>query len=265
MLTWCRLAALVLAGLPAAAARPDGPTLWVLSVGCASHQDPSHNLRFAGSDARAVAMMLDVRGRGPFDRVRSLVLTGRRAVAPKILAAAAALRELARPDDTVLFFYSGHGGVDPKHGFQFVTWEADDERPESFLRWRDLAQELNRLPAGRLIVAIDACEAGGVLVPEPTTQRTALQPRGSLAVLASSRRGEDSLELPERRHGAFTIALLEALAGHGADGDGQVTLGGLDRYLQRRVQVLTKGEQRTWPLKLRGEKADTVVAELAPG
>lgn len=260
----CWLLAALMSTVPASAARPEGPVLWVLSVGAASHRFPEHNLRFAGADARAMAAMLHVRGQGVFAEVRTVVLTGRRAVVPKILSAAAALRPLVKPSDTVLFFYSGHGGIDPKHGFQFITWEAQEGLPETVLRWRDLAGELNRLPAGHLVIAVDACEAGAVLTPEPTTQRLALAPSGGLAVLASSRFNEDSLELPDQRHGAYTVGLLEALAGGAADAEGRITLGAVDRYVRRRVETLTKGEQRPWPLKLRGASAEAQLGARPP-
>jgi uncharacterized caspase-like protein len=65
-----------------------------------------------------------------------------------------------------------------------------------------------------------------------------------LIVFASSTGRELSVELPTLQNGAFTAALLEALAGKAdAQHKGAVTIEDLNYYVLQRVKELTNGTQ----------------------
>jgi hypothetical protein len=63
-------------------------------------------------------------------------------------------------------------------------------------------------------------------------------------VMCSSMARQESIEDNEYRHGTFTVAVLEGLAGKGSKGlDGLVYQPHLDSYVLDRVRQLTKGQQ----------------------
>ena len=63
-------------------------------------------------------------------------------------------------------------------------------------------------------------------------------------VFSATDRGEPSFEDAALRHGVFTFALNQGLAGRAADGDaGEVRLGRLQDYVAEQVKSLTDGGQ----------------------
>jgi uncharacterized caspase-like protein len=99
---------------------------------------------------------------------------------------------------------------------------------------------------------LDACHAGSSLGGRLAGQQwlaETLVKRSGVAVFASSRASEYSIELDREGHGAFTAALKEALEEGRADrevsgnSDGLVTAQELLAYLQFRVPRLTGNQQ----------------------
>ena len=66
----------------------------------------------------------------------------------------------------------------------------------------------------------------------------------NVTVFTSSSAGELSVEDDAWQNGAFTEALLEALAPGDPDGDGLVRVSDLSSHLSERVPALTGGRQR---------------------
>lgn len=259
---------LILLTAAAAQAAPRGPVLHLVSVGVARHFDRRQDLRYAHRDAAVFAAALTERSLGRYEDIRIDLLTNQAATAPKVLAALEGVAARARPEDTVAFFLSGHGGVDSKLGFVFVTYESRINDPGgTCLRWRDAAAVLARVRAARVLLFVDACEAGGALQSSSRLgDLLACDAPRNLAVFASSSATTNSIELGPRSHGAYTAALLDALHG-GADvapADGLITLDELDRYLAERVVRLTKGEQIPHPLKAAAVDRGLVVCRAQP-
>ena len=74
--------------------------------------------------------------------------------------------------------------------------------------------------------------------------RDLVSEESGVVVMAASTGREVSVELPDRKHGAFTFALIEGLNGKAdLNGDEAVYLTELDAYLTDRVKELTKGTQ----------------------
>jgi hypothetical protein len=70
----------------------------------------------------------------------------------------------------------------------------------------------------------------------------------NVTVLPSSRKNELSEELPAWRHGAFTQAFLDALAGAGdPEGHGVISMSDLASAMARDLAGLTHGKQHLGP------------------
>jgi WD40 repeat protein len=124
-----------------------------------------------------------------------------------------------RRDDQLVLFLSGHGhtgrdavGAYVPNSFAYVCADSDPKRADTFLRSRDLAEDLARLPCRKLIL-FDACHSGGV-AGNPIRALTA---SGIPLVVLSACQPDESAHEPENerdgKHGLFTEALLRSVDG----------------------------------------------------
>ncbi len=166
-----------------------------------------------------------------------------------------ALRELAasaKPDDTVVIFFSGHGGRRvgaPEHsGYLYPADYVIGDPNNTGLLAEDLTALLDAIPAARVVLLLDAChaeaaahvkseaEAKGMLqgFREPTLEK--LASGNGRVVIASCRDSELSWTSTWRGHSLFTHFLLEGLRGQ-ARGieDGTVRVLDLFSYLSEQV------------------------------
>jgi hypothetical protein len=124
---------------------PDGPLF-----GCAD-------------DAEYLMRSLDARGL--IDPADAIVLTNKGATRPAVEAAMSRLARESGPDDLVIIFYSGHGGIqtdDTPDGD--VELDGTDETLvliDEQMTDDDFAELLDPIGANTTLVGIDACQSGG--------------------------------------------------------------------------------------------------------
>lgn len=244
------------------------PALYVLAVGVSEYQEPSLNLEYAAKDAAALAAAFQKTGRRLFRKVEATVLADRAATRKRVLQGLAWVRKQATQRDVAVIFFAGHGARDTD-GSLFLL--AADTDPEDLLATGIPAEQLKRtlqgMP-GRTLLVMDACHAGAVGrdrrrsagLTDGLARDLATDDYG-VAVLCSSMGREVSLESSETKHGLFTLAILEALAGKGGrSAEGAVYLHHLEGHVAERVKQLSRGRQhpvsarpttlRSFPLSL---------------
>jgi uncharacterized caspase-like protein len=213
-------------------------------------------LQGAEADAAAVAELLEKRyGVAP---ERMMVLLGDKARLADVEAALERLRRVARPEDTLVFYFAGHGTqvkdvrpLDEEDRLDEALCLADSTaRGERLLRDDQLGRWLEDFPAGRVTAILDCCHAGtGIkdpldeIIPRflPAVDEAAV-PRADPAPwldLQSSAKSADKRiaalfacqpnqrayerripgQTTGKRRGQFTAWLLDALAGLAADAD----------------------------------------------
>ena len=163
-----------------------------------------------------------------------------------------ALEELARdtkPEDTIVFYFAGHGirrlgGFEPGEYLCPIDTDSLNLRTTA-IHADDLSTALRALPARQVVVLLDACYSGGMAAPPKTWEPTAFglseQAYSRLAggsgrvVIASSKSDELSWELAALKRGLFTHYLIEGLRGGAADPDGAVRILDLYTYLSSHV------------------------------
>jgi serine/threonine protein kinase len=239
-----------------------------LVIGVGKYPHPGiRTLDFAAHDAEAVAETLtdpEVCG-FPTDTVELLLDedAGRDTVVERL---SRWLPERARGAEIVLFYFAGHGLVQPvgnqDEGF-LLPADADPDNPAGRgVAMTDVARWIGGLNAGAVVVCLDCCHAGtivrrGATDPTPTPRDFVLRPdllqdlAGSgRFLLASCGKGQYSVELHELRHGLFTYHLLQGLGGAGdRDGDGRVGVDELFEYVADAVARDAQKcgvEQRPW-------------------
>ncbi|MBI3174886.1 MAG: EAL domain-containing protein [Chloroflexi bacterium] len=174
----------------------------------------------------------------------------------------------ARPDDTVIVYYSGHGFLagEEKTAYlgAFDTQIADIAfNPNSGLRMSYIYQDIfHRSPARNILFILDCCNSGAFIPPtlvkssagaeNPLEQVSSTKELidGKLlafpdndhtmarAVMFSSPSGVESREHEQYQNGVFTYYLLKGLRGDKLAveaGEGEVTIDSLNSYIKRKV------------------------------
>lgn len=141
------------------------------------------------------------------------------------------LAERTKPDDTVIIFFSGHGGrieSGPQTGNYLIPIDTDPaDLKKTAIDSETFTQLLGEIKAGRLLVLFDCCHAGGTgeikdFLPDAIPDFKAglderyydqLATGQGRVIIASSRSTEASWILPDMRNSLFSHYLLEALRG----------------------------------------------------
>lgn len=228
-------------------------------------------------DAKGLASILCDTERCAYPPNQVTVLTQAEATRARILAALEALADRTDEESTAVVYFSGHG--------YFITTQAGkdyfliphgydlSDLPGTAVRDSEFAAALGKLRAKKLLVLLDCCHAGGLeqakepgllleKAPLPPKAEEVLKNGNGRVAIASSRAGE--LSYAGKPYSAFTQALIEGLAGNGANNqDGYARVADLAMYTSYRVPGRTGDKQH--PV-LHFEKADNFpVAYYAGG
>jgi WD40 repeat protein len=239
-----------------AAAAPQ-PRLFMLAVGVARYKHtPPDDLTYAARDAEDVANLF-LRQKGLLYRdVELQVLRDDDATREGVTDAIGWLLDHVDTDDVVMIFFSGHGVVE-RDVYYFLPHEANSQTQTklriSAIDDHTLMDCFKTLfdKGAKVYAFFDTCYAGalgpGVKAPPTDLDRFASKlasEENGVVVFTSCTGGQRSHERDEWQNGAFTEALLEALAGQAARaGERAILLSDVKRYLRDRVPALTGGAQ----------------------
>lgn len=203
----------------------------------------------SGQDAGSLLSRIAVAGRMGLGTIAKL--KGFPAALPKQLLVQASLQQIvqaAKPQDTVLFYFSGHGVLDAAslQAFLCLTDTDRDDLPNTGLGIRQLLDLLSQCQAHQQIVWLDACHSGGMTLratgrseqtlsnPTPqlleVLQQQATRSQGFYALLSCDQ-NQLSWEFPELGHGVFTYYLMRGLLGEAADAQGVIEADALYKYV----------------------------------
>jgi len=232
-----------------------GVRLFLVVVGVNRYENPKYDLNYAVPDARAFREAVLERAAGLYAEVEDVLLTDDGVSRERILAALDRAAEGAGARDTFIFYFAGHGvmsgGADPR--FYLVPpsvtqlYGDDAGLRERAVSAADLQRAAREIAARRQLFVLDACQSAGA-IQDLVALRGGAEEK-AIATLARSTgthwlaaTGSEQFagEFDTLGHGAFTYALLQGLDGKADTGDGQVTVGELDAFLQRRVPELTR-------------------------
>lgn len=268
---------------------PGGGTRWALLVGIDQYEDPDiSKLDFAVADVKAVAADLVSRLGYPPDNVK--VMTSDVAGGldrPTNVNVAKRLEYLAQkigPNDTFLFYFSGHGYQRGEDRHFLGTVNADPTNIEtlelSSLPLRLLQEKMKKIQARTVVFFIDACrnnpERGGKGDAANALQGSfardlqvvAASARSGLAgsaVFFACSEGQRAWEWREQQHGVFSYYLLKGIEGAAAE-KGELTVSSLGDYVQRQVMrwAEERGKQQKPDVETKGA-ARIVLGRLGAG
>jgi len=241
------------------------PNLYVLAVGVSSYEDETVSLKYAHTDASAMADQFARQQGKVFNKVQVKKLMNKRATLVNIRSGISWLEERAGPKDMILMFISAHGALDDKGSLYILP--TDFEASNLFataLSIQDLTEGVSNSP-GKKMIFLDACHSGQSAYDLlefaninsfnlNAAVKDIVKQESGLSVMTSSSGEEFSYENPRWGHGAFTKALLEGFRGFADFNKDQViSLGELNLYVMDRVKDLTAGRQHPYmPINLFG-------------
>jgi WD40 repeat protein len=244
---------------------PKPPVLRLLGIGIDQYQAPELALRFAVADATAFMDSVEQHPAADFAAVKPTLLVNAEASSGHILDALADLSQSA-PDDIVVVLLAGHGKI-VKNEWYFLPADlpgvTTNKIQEFGISTAALQKALDKIPALRIALVIDACQSGAIADPlaDSIGQRSLRTIGRGLGVhmLAATQKDQNAIEFDQLHHGALTYVMLEGLAGQASDKQHRVvTIRTLFDFVQKETPVVAREALET-VLRTRGGTDDLSV------
>jgi formylglycine-generating enzyme required for sulfatase activity len=259
---------------------------WALIIGVDKYDDTQITpLVGAVNDAKLLSDALIQYAAFPRDQVLLVASDQpleRRPTRGNILKWLSNLKGLVPEDGLLLVSFAGHGIERSGRGF-LCSSDAQvsgsiDLLEDTSINVETLRQRIRQMGVKQVLIILDACRndpSGRGLTANKLTGSFAAsfsfdvanKEVEAFATLYATDVGNVAYEYKEKNHGYFTWTLVEGLRGAAANERGEVTLGGLVKYLQeqvpRRVR-LELGENKTQRpfVKTEGYKPDELVISI---
>lgn len=227
-------------------------TLHLIVVGINKYQNPKLSLNYALADATAFKQEAERDARTMTTNLKTYFVTDDKANKEGILQAFKTVKDNAKANDVLIFYYAGHGIISDKNKeFYLVPNDVPDLKnvdaalEEHGIPSKLLQQYAIDIAAQKQLFILDACQSAGAFATLMTADGNQQK---SLAVvarstgthwIAASGSQQFANEFSQLGHGAFTYVLLQALKGS-AKNNNMVTVNGLKNFLQTGVPDLMK-------------------------
>ena len=221
-------------------------SLYVFAVGINKYRNPALNLNYAVPDAKSIAGFFRQKGQ-LFKKVNIIEIYDAEATKERILAKLSEL-EKTNPQDAVLLYLAGHG-ENVKDVWYFIPHELTYPEREEHVQTKgissaELASAMKNIRAQKILMLVDACKSGAVLVAfrgfEDRKALSQLSRSTGTHVVAASTKDQFAAEVKDLGHGVFTYTLLEGLKGKAAGGSDTVTVRKLMGYIEEQLPEITK-------------------------
>jgi WD40 repeat protein len=223
------------------------PALHAIMIGVDDYKGDGLDLNYAAKDANDLQTVLQKSAQKFFNiddtsRVHFYNLTVNRSGAngnekikgktpdrTNIINTIAEIEKTSKPEDILLLFFAGHGEIVDKDQLLLLTSESSREDFKG-LRMRELLELLNKVPAGKRVLILDACHSGAAINNLDMAQLTGkrdvkdaerqsqrlkeldkLASKSGFAIITASSSDQKALELPQYEHGLMTYALLNSM------------------------------------------------------
>ena len=236
--------------------------LWMVLVGVNHYQDGFiPNLKYCADDCKELAEALTLATK-QFKEIEIIALHDQ-GIKPNLEEVINSIKKfrLAQPEDTILFYFSGHGELDrdnrPVLGItdtKVIKNETDNSLsfdPETGLKLDRLLEEFRNSPAQSQLIWLDACQAKAVINGEQNnangqiiavlnqeSQQT--RPGKNFFAMLSCDQTERSWEFDELGHGLFTYSLIKGLQGNAANTEGKIGVNSLFNYVKNNIAEYLK-------------------------
>lgn len=222
-------------------------SMYILAVGINKYKNPALNLNYAEPDAKGIADFFKRQGEGLFKNVDIREIYNEQATKETIISKLGQLQN-TNPQDAILIYLAGHGeNINDKWYFipHEVTYpEREDDVKTKGISSDELSGYIKNIKAQKILVLIDACKSGAVLVAfrgfEDRKALSQLSRSTGVHIVAASTKDQFAAEVKELGHGVFTYILLEGLKGKAAGKGETVTVRKLMGYVEEQLPDITR-------------------------
>ncbi|MBN8545487.1 MAG: caspase family protein [Ignavibacteria bacterium] len=229
--------------------------LYILAIGVNEYENSKYNLNFAGADAELISKEISGVKNNIFKSVVVKTLYDTEATIKNVRAALDTIVANAKPEDTFVFYFSGHGASDDDpdqnmQEFYFILHEVQQiygnpsARNPYALSGKEMKEYSLKIKAQKQLILIDACQSGQAL--ENFAMRGAqsekaiidLSKSRGLYIMAASEADQTAKEIKDLGHGVFTFSLIEGLkcAADFFDKDGVINVKELNMFVNKKVK-----------------------------
>jgi WD40 repeat protein len=233
-------------------------TMYLMVIGINAYTNKINPLTYALPDATAFKEEIEKDAKSVLANVKTYFITDAKADNAGIINAFNEIKRDAKPQDVFVFYYAGHGYINPTNKeFYLVSADVTDGG-ESLMKNGVPAKELQQyaidIQAQKQLFILDACQSAGafdaMLKHDGEQQKSLAVVARSTGThwMAASGSTETAKEFGQLGHGAFTYVLLQALKGQAASNK-MITVNGMKNYLQINVPELVKkyGSNNQYP------------------
>lgn len=196
------------------------PDLYIIASGVSIYKDSGLNLSYAHKDAEEIAELLAGKTGDLYERVHTDLLNNNKALKTNIFQQFEMLKTATKPQDTLVFYFSGHGLFTETTSldsiYSLALYDTTRESEKTNITTEELEQLINSVPPQNIIVIIDACHAAKAVDFESLTHAytdrisTKLAKNAGIGVFLSSAGEQPSYESYDLKHGVFTYAFIKA-------------------------------------------------------
>ena len=178
-------------------------------------------------------------------------------------------------DDTLLFYYSGHGVPDVDADMYLASSDTDPDKPyRRGFSFEELTKMIQKSISDKIIVILDCCYSGSAKISKGHEEdaakigRTTIDEKSRFGqgkyILSASQAAQEAYALTTGEHSIFTYYLLQGLKGNAesVDDEGNVTPQSLGRYVYRSIMSLPPDKRPRQTPFTRAEGSGDVI--LAP-
>jgi len=187
-----------------------------------------------------------------------------------------------KADDTLLFYYSGHGVPDTDGDVYLATSEIDPDSPyRRGFSFNELTKMMNNSSSTKVVAILDCCYSGAAKIAKGVgkggedaaakigraaidDKSTNLNKNKGICLLAASQAAQEAYSLKEGNYSIFTHYLLEGLKGdeEAVDAYGNVTAETLGKFVHRSIVNLPPDKRpKQTPIRKIEVGDEIVVAE----
>lgn len=222
-------------------------SLYVLAVGINKYKNPALNLNYAEPDAQGIAGFFRKQDGGLFKKVDIREIYNEQATRDNIISQLSRLQN-TNPQDAVLIYLAGHGeSLNDKWYFiphELTYPEREEDVKAKGLSSDDLSGYIKNIKAQKILLLVDACKSGAVLIAfrgfEDRKALSQLSRATGVHIVAASTKDQFAAEVKDLGHGVFTYTLLEGLKGKAAAKGESVTVRKLMGYVEEQLPQITK-------------------------
>lgn len=222
-------------------------SLYILVVGINKYKNPALNLNYAEPDAKGIVNFFKQKGKGLFKKVEYIEIYNEQATKETIISKLKQLQN-TQPQDAVLIYLAGHG-ESVSDNWYFIPHELTYPEREEDVKTKgvssnELSGHIKDIRAQKILVLIDACKSGAVLIAfrgfEDRKALSQLSRATGVHVIAASTKDQFAAEVKDLGHGVFTYTLLEGLKGRAAGAGETVTVRKLMGYVEEQLPEITR-------------------------